>query len=140
MATSLSFVNSVLSLNENTNTSSRIKIADISIVEAPTNYAFDLSGADATRFEIDSSALYLKQATVLDYETKSGYNVLVRLLNAASGNSEAAAQSLRLNILDVNEAPTAVALTNKTAMIDENSNTTNRIKVADVGKRPMYPV
>src|SRR6185295_17320255 len=92
-----------------------------------------LTGADAASFEIVGTALYLKAGTVLDFETKSSYAVAVTVDDTAVGSTpDAISTTYALNVSNVNEAPTAVELTNATASIAENTSTASHIKVADI--------
>ncbi len=125
--------NSISSINENSDTSNRIKVAEIVITDDTlgTNN-FSLSGTDASFFEIDNSVVYLKAGTNLNYETKSSYNITVAVDDPTVGNTPDATTSFSLAVTDVNEAPTAINFANTKTSIDENSNTGSRIKVAEI--------
>jgi len=107
--TAVSFSNTTPTLAENTSTAIRIKVADIGIADdgRGTN-TLSLSGSDAAFFEIVGSALYIKAATTLNYETKNSYRVTVNADDASVGSTPDAAQAFSLNITKVNEAPDAV--------------------------------
>src|SRR5262249_16841289 len=64
--------NQVTSIQENTDTTTRIKVADVSVTDdgLGTNN-LSVTGADASYFEVDSTGLYIKAGTILDYETKT---------------------------------------------------------------------
>jgi hypothetical protein len=81
---------------------------------------------------VEGTGLYLKAGTSLDYETKAAYAITVSVSDAALSGSSPVSTGYNLSITDVNEAPTAVALTNATASLAENSSTTSRIKLADI--------
>jgi RHS repeat-associated protein len=131
--TALSLNNVTASLAENTSTASRIKVADIAVSDdALGSNTIALSGADAAAFEVEGTVLYLKAGTSLDYETKAAYAVTVSVSDPALSGSSPVSTGYSLSITDVNEAPTAVALTNVTPSLSENSSTTSRIKVADI--------
>jgi VCBS repeat-containing protein len=72
------------SLKENTNTSKRIKVADL-VVEDPDDesafpqHQFRLTGTGSDRFEIYNGALYLRGGVVLDHETRAEHRVTVGL-------------------------------------------------------------
>ncbi|MEP0925408.1 cadherin-like domain-containing protein [Leptolyngbya sp. ST-U4] len=108
--TAVIFTNTITTLVENTSTTSRIKVADIGITddEVGTN-ALSLSGTDASFFEIDGSALYLKADTSLDFEAKASYAVTVNVDDATVGNTPDASTNFTLSLTDVNEAPVAGA-------------------------------
>jgi uncharacterized protein YjiK len=76
--TAITLGSAVTSLAENSSTTLRVKLADVVVTDdgLGTN-VFSLSGADADFFEVDSTGLYLKAGTVLDFETKASYEVTV---------------------------------------------------------------
>ncbi|MDJ1170090.1 putative Ig domain-containing protein [Roseofilum sp. BLCC_M154] len=133
--TAVNLNNSTTSLPEDTNTTSAIKVADIAITDdgLGTN-TLSLSGADAGSFEISGSELYLKAGTVLDFATKSSYDVTVEVDDTTVGATPDAttAYSLGITVVITNAAPTAVALNNSTTSLPEDTNTTSAIKVADI--------
>jgi uncharacterized repeat protein (TIGR02059 family) len=94
------------SLAENSSTTSHVKVADIVITDdALGDNTVTLSGADASRFEIDGGALYIKSGTVLDYESQSHYEVTVNVADSTLAGSTPVTDSYTLTINDVNEAP-----------------------------------
>ena len=139
--TGIIFSNTTTSIAENSSTTTRLKVADITITDdgQGTN-TLSLSGTDAALFEIDTTTntLYLKANIVLDYETKSSYSVSVNVDDAAIGSTPDATQAFTLIVTDVSEpptgntAPTGIIFSNTTTSIAENSSTTTRLKVADI--------
>jgi hypothetical protein len=132
--TALILANNLVSLPENTSTSnSSIKVADIVITDEDlgTN-TISLSGADASTFELVDSAIYLKTDIAFDFETKNYYNLTVSVLDATIDGSSPITASYNLAIGDLNEAPTAVGLTNTIASLPENTATSSAVKVADI--------
>ena len=77
------------SLPENTNTSSRLKLADVVVSDDGIGAnQYSVTGADAGFFEVDSSGLYLKAGTVLNQASKSSYSVGVQVEDpSVSGSS-----------------------------------------------------
>src|SRR5262249_40684702 len=75
--TAVALNNQTNALAENTNTTTRVKVADVSVTDADGYGENNLSvtGADASSFEVDSNGLYLKAGTVLNAATKSSYTV-----------------------------------------------------------------
>jgi len=131
--TAVALTNTTASLAENTPTSSRIKLADIAINDdALGTNAISLLGADAAAFEVEDTVLYLKAGTSLNYESKSAYAVAIVVGDSTLGGSTPVTTAYSLAVTDVNEAPTAVALTNVTAALPENTATNSRIKLADI--------
>jgi uncharacterized protein YjiK len=125
--------NPVTSIAENTSTTTRIKVADIAITDdAPGTNNLTVSGTDASFFEIASNALYIKAGTTLDFETKASYSIAVNVDDLTVGATPDATKAFTLALTNVNEAPTAVVLTNSVTSIAENTATTTRIKVADI--------
>ncbi len=100
--------NPVTAIAENTSTTTRIKVADITVTDDTlgTN-VLSLSGSDAIAFEIASNVLYLKANTSLDFETKSSYAVSVAVDDANVGSTPDASTNFILAVTNVNEAPTA---------------------------------
>jgi uncharacterized protein YjiK len=99
--------NTVTSIPENTSTTGGIKVADITVLDdgLGTNN-LSLSGPDAASFEIVGGSLVIKPGTVLDYETKTTYNVTVNVDDPAVGSSPDASVNYTLNVSDVvNETP-----------------------------------
>jgi predicted extracellular nuclease/uncharacterized protein YjiK len=78
--TQVALSNTTTTLLENTSTAARIKVADVNVTDdgKGTNL-LSVSGSDATFFEVDSTGLYLKSGTTLDFETKASYNVTVNV-------------------------------------------------------------
>lgn len=98
-----------LSIDENTSTVARIKVADVTVTDdgLGTN-VLSVSGADAASFEVDSTGLYVKAGVVLDYETKSSYSVTVNVDDASVGATPDASTSFTLAVNDIaveNKAP-----------------------------------
>ena len=93
--------NAVPALEENLNTGSPVKVADIVVTDDGLGInQLSLTGADAASFEIIGSALYLKAGVVLDYEVKTSYAVTVRVDDATVGATPDATVNYTLNVLD----------------------------------------
>ena len=104
--------NPVSAIAENTSTATRLKVADVAVTDdgLGTN-TLAVTGADANAFEVDSSGLYIKAGTVLDYETKTSYSVTVTVDDSAVGSTPDASKVFTLAVTDiVNEAPASGAL------------------------------
>jgi len=100
--------NSLTAIAESTSTTTRIKVADITVTDdALGTNVLSLSGADASAFEIANNVLYLKANTNLDFETKSSYAVNVAVDDADVGGTPDASTNFVLTVTNVNEAPTA---------------------------------
>ncbi|MDP2679792.1 MAG: putative Ig domain-containing protein, partial [Rhodoferax sp.] len=119
---------------EISDTSNRLKVADIAIRDdalgSPTT---TLSGMDAARFETEAGALYLKAGTVLDHEVQTSYDVRVTVLDAALNGAAPVSADYRLNVADVNEAPTAITLSANTLMENTPVDTAIGLLVGSLG-------
>jgi uncharacterized protein YjiK len=100
--TAVTLTNTTNSVLENSNTTSAVKISDILITDdgLGTNN-FSISGADANSFQIIGSALFIKAGTVLDYETKTSYDITVSVDDTAVGSTPDASVNFTLSITDV---------------------------------------
>jgi VCBS repeat-containing protein len=110
--TALVLDNKVIAIAENTSTIAAVKVADITVTDdgLGTN-TLSLSGADASFFEINDTALYIKAGTTLDYETKTNYSVTVNVDDATLGNNPDATTNFTLAVTDIiNETPILPAL------------------------------
>src|SRR3970282_1773123 len=127
------FATATAAIDENTDTTLGVKVADIVVADdALGSETLALTGADAASFEIVGTELRLK-AGVLDFETKASYAVQVTADDATVGGTpDATSATFTVNVTNVNEAPTAVSLANTTTAIDENTDTTAGVKVADM--------
>ncbi|MBC7767387.1 MAG: cadherin domain-containing protein [Phycisphaerales bacterium] len=131
--TALAFANTTTSIAENTSTATRIKVADLGVTDdALGSETFALTGADASSFEIIGSTLYLKAGVALNFEAKASYSVNVTADDTAVGASPDLSQTFTLSVANVNEAPTALSLTNTTTNLAESASTVSRVKVADI--------
>jgi uncharacterized protein YjiK len=104
--------NQINSIVENTGTASRLKVADVVITDdgIGTNN-LNVTGTEAGVFEVDSTGLYIKAGTVLDFETKNSYAVTVEVDDPTVGTTPDATAAYSLAITDVlNETPVLVAL------------------------------
>ncbi len=99
--------NAVTSILENTSTASPIKVADLVVTDdgLGTNI-ISISGADAAFFEIIGNGLFIKAGTVLDYETKTSYNITINVDDPTVGSTPDASINYLLSVTDVvNETP-----------------------------------
>jgi uncharacterized protein YjiK len=110
--TAVVLINQVMSIAENTNTATRIKVADVGITDdgLGTNL-LTLTGPDASFFEADDSGLYIKAGTALDYETKTSYGVTINVDDTTVGGTPDASAPFVLAVTDVvNENPSLSSL------------------------------
>ena len=105
---------SATAINEN---SSGVVIGNLSTsdVDSGDSFTYTLSGDDASSFEVVNGQLKLKSSVSANYETKTSYAVTVTSTDSGSATAQ---QSFTVTVNDVNEAPTAMALSNST--IDES--------------------
>lgn len=118
--TDIQLSNVVTTLAENTSTASRIKVADIAIIDdiQGTNN-LTLTGNDATSFEILNKALYIKAGTNLDFETKKTYNATVNVDDPSVGATPDATKSFTLSVSDVLEADVPPVLVSGSSGADD---------------------
>ncbi|MCU9840596.1 Ig-like domain-containing protein, partial [Ruegeria sp. WL0004] len=96
----------VAALAEDTDTTSRIKIADIVVSDDELgSETLALSGGDAGLFEIDGTELYLRAGTGLDFETQTLFDVSVTVDDTTVGSTPDDSAAVSLSVTDVNEAP-----------------------------------
>ncbi|MFO1003983.1 MAG: ELWxxDGT repeat protein [Planctomycetaceae bacterium] len=132
-ASALVLTPSSANLAEDAGTSTARTLTTITVADDPQgSNVLSLTGANAASFEIVSGELRLKSGVVLDSETQRTYTVRVEVDDAAVGGSPDASATFTLNIIDVNEAPAAVAFQNTTMSLAENTSTASAIKLADV--------
>ena len=98
----VTLANTVTSLAENTDTTSRVKVADLQISDdALGTSAPCLTGADAAMFELDGNTLYLRAGTLLDYDTNPRLDVTVTVDDAELGSTAEDAVSLSITVTAV---------------------------------------
>ena len=119
------------SLNENINTSAGVEVGTLAAVDLDTCDKFTytkVGGTDAALFSIGgaNNDRLILTAGVLDFETKPSYAVTVRVTDFAGATFD---QSLTVNVININEAPTGVVLLNTVTSTPENG---PAIKVADI--------
>ena len=110
-----------------------MKVADITIGDdGEGSNGLALSGDDAALFEIFGGDLYLKAGTVLDYESgNTKLDVTVEVNDPAVDGTPDDFEALSISVTDVNAAPT-LALAGTTTSLAENTDTSSRVKVADI--------
>jgi len=131
-APSLALENPVLSLSEDADTSSGIKVADIALSDdALGTNTLTLTGSDAAQFELLGNEVFLRAGANLDFETKPSLNLTIEVDDVSLGGTPDDFANLSISIADSNETP-HVTLQNVLASLPENTSTTARIKVADI--------
>ncbi|NQV25186.1 MAG: hypothetical protein HQ518_12550, partial [Rhodopirellula sp.] len=131
--TAIALQDTVTKIAEDSNTVSRMKIADIVVTDdALGTNTLTVSGADASLFEIDGSELFLIAGVALDFETNPALDVTVSVDDVTVGNTPDAMASHTVTILDTNDAPTAVVLQNAVTTLAEDASTVSRTKIADI--------
>ncbi|MBU6309981.1 MAG: hypothetical protein KJS77_09575 [Planctomycetes bacterium] len=94
-------------LPENTSTASRVKVADIIVVDdgKGTNVLV-LGGRDAALFEIAGRELFLRAGTILDFETHPSVSVTVGVTDLTASSDGPPEADFMLTVTNVKEAPT----------------------------------
>jgi hypothetical protein len=109
-------------LPENSSTATRIKMADLSVVDDLLgSVTWTLSGPQAAAFEVDSGSLYLRAGSTLDFEAATSVAVTVQADDPSTGGSIDDMKVFTITVTNVNESPTALALSNTS--IAENVST-----------------
>jgi autotransporter-associated beta strand protein len=118
--TAVALTGTTTSLAEDTDTSSRIKLADIVVTDdALGTNVLSLTGADAGSFEIDGTSLYLKAGVALNHEAKTSYAVTVSVADDSVAGSTPMTADFTLGVTNVNEGPSDVSLS--AASVAENA-------------------
>jgi Domain of unknown function (DUF4347)/Cadherin-like domain len=102
--TVLTLTNQITTLAENTDTTTPIKIADLNVTDTDGgNNTLTLTGADADRFEILGTELYLKAGTILNFEIKATYDISISVSDPTINPPFAITQPLTLNLTNQND-------------------------------------
>ena len=113
---------SVSTVAENEASGTSVATMSATDVDAGDTFTYSLvagtGDADNASFTIDGATL--KTAGVFDFETKSSYSVRVRVTDAAGLSFE---KEFTITVTDVNEAPTALALTGTSVLENAASGT-----------------
>jgi hypothetical protein len=118
--TALALANSVTSVPENRNTSSRVKLADIVITDDGLGRnSAALSGTDASSFEVIGTGLFLKAGTSLNFEAKTSFAVTLTVSDATLSGSTPLSLNFNLNVTNVDEVAPAVT-SSSTSTVQEN--------------------
>ncbi|WP_083435178.1 DUF4347 domain-containing protein, partial [Rhodopirellula islandica] len=131
-APTLSLSNLVTTISEGQDTSSGMKVADITITDdALGTETLSLSGADAALFRIDGTEVWLIDNATLDYDSNSVLDVTVSVDDNTVGSTPDDSQAFSINVTDVNTAP-VVSLSQSGDSLPESTATGSRIKMADI--------
>jgi uncharacterized protein YjiK len=97
--TAVTLTNTVTSLSDGTNTSSHVRVADISVTDdgLGTNN-LSVSGTDAASFEIVGSSLFLKAGTTLSHSSKPTLSVTVAVDDPSVGATPDATTNFTLTV------------------------------------------
>jgi hypothetical protein len=117
-----------------------VKVADVVVsYDALDSSTLSLPGADGALFEVApaggvgdfSAELFLKAGAILDFETNPELEVTVEVDDPTVGGTPDGTAELTISFTDVNEPP-AVALESAVSALGENTDTSSRMKVADI--------
>jgi hypothetical protein len=109
---------------ENSSTTNLVTVTSIDIFDdALGTNSISLTGPDAGSFQVVGNAVRFLPGTVLNFETKSTYSFRVNVDDPTLGAGVDHFVDWTVNLTDVNEAPSAVALTGVTATLPENTST-----------------
>ncbi|MBL4767736.1 MAG: right-handed parallel beta-helix repeat-containing protein, partial [Rhodobacteraceae bacterium] len=108
------------------------KVADIVIHDdALGEETLALIGPNRFFFELRGTELFVRGGQALDFETQHPYTVDITVDDPTLGSGVEDTVTATLQILDVNEAP-ALALANVVAALAEDTDTTARLRIADI--------
>ena len=108
-AAAVSLTNVVNSIQENTDTSNGIRIADVNIIDdALGTNLLSLTGADSALFELDGDQLRLLAGVDLDFETFTQLDVTISVDDLTIGNTVEDTVSHSLAITDVADSAPVV--------------------------------
>jgi VCBS repeat-containing protein/parallel beta-helix repeat protein len=97
------------SVAENTNSSTFVRVADLTIVDdALGDNQVSLVGADASMFSIVGDGLYINTSTLLDFESQTLLTVDLQIDDIDVGGSPDGTVTFSVTVTNVNEAPAAV--------------------------------
>ncbi len=120
-----------LSSNEFAENSDGAVVGTLSITDPDftSNVTYTLSGDDADFFELVDNQVKLKDGNSADLETKGTYSLTI---SASDDAGHSASLSYSINVTNVNEQPTSIALSS--TVFDENSTATTigDLSTADV--------
>ena len=117
-------------INENTSTAVAVEIGMLSAtdVDAEDTHGFSLvagtGDADNDRFDITGNKLFVRAGVDLDHETQASYSVRV---STTDSGGLALERTFTIDVNDVNDRPTDLALSSNT--IDENTDTTTALQI-----------
>ncbi|WP_254508784.1 cadherin domain-containing protein [Anatilimnocola floriformis] len=123
--TAVSVTPNPATIAENTAIPANLLVGTISVTDdnLGTNN-LTLAGTDATSFTIVGNQLFLNAGTSLNFEAKPSYTVTVRVDDPAVGGTPDATTTFTLNVTNVNEAPTGIALSSNTIAENAGANAT----------------
>ena len=110
---------------EDTDTSSRTKIADLVVKDPDTSAEFQatdftLNGDHGDMFEIDDGVLYLRAGVTLDHETQPELNISIKYAGIGAEGDPPVEKAVTVIITDYDEPAGIEAGVPETAYVDEN--------------------
>ena len=122
----------ITSLEENTNTTDSVRVANITIADDNIGVNdLSLTGADASNFKIVGDELHIVAGTNLDFESVSKLDVTVQVDDPTIGSTVEDSVAYTLNVADVNESP-SISLENVVQTFPFGIGLESGIKVADI--------
>jgi uncharacterized delta-60 repeat protein len=114
-------------LAENANSAARVKVADVRVIDdALGAESLSIIGADAAKFEIDNSVLYVRAGVSLDFESQINYSIQIQVDDTTLGTTPEDTVGYSLSLTDVNEFAV-------TQPVDTDSNVDGISETAPVG-------
>ena len=100
---------SVNTINENSSINTVIGTLSASDEDAGASHTFSIVGGDTNSFNINGNQL--RSSEVFNHEVKASYSVTIRATDSGGLTYD---KSLNISVLNVNETPTGIALSNNT--------------------------
>jgi hypothetical protein len=124
--------NPVSSLPENSSTTARIAVGQVSLVDDGFGFnTLSFSGPDAVMFQLENGTLYLRSGAVLDFETKNRLVVILSADDLAVAGSPDSKLTHVLSITDTNEPP-QIKLSNVVSELAESTDASTGLRVANI--------
>jgi Domain of unknown function (DUF4347)/Concanavalin A-like lectin/glucanases superfamily/Calx-beta domain/Putative Ig domain len=102
--TALALTNQITALAENTDTTTRIKVADLTLTDPDGgSNTFVLTGADANQFEIIGTELYLIAGVTLNFEVQPAYTVDISVTDPTILPPVVLSQTLTIGLTNQND-------------------------------------
>lgn len=131
-------LNNAQTISENSDTA--VDLGTISADDAAPgskDYAFSVKAGTSTNFNVTNNTLRFVGGTTFDYEANQTVNVVIEGIATIAGadgaepTTETYERTITVAITDVDEAPTAIILSNSAAVFDEQGAAVGNLETVD---------